>query len=136
MDAVSALSDDPYEEADKMGLSCVEPDLNELFIDIDTEEDYAHYRAMRTLLEPYYKFVSETISASRTDGHVHIRLRLGEHVTAMERIAWQAALGSDRKRELLSILRVVLNLQRPPTVFFETPPTTEEFAGAENDMPF
>lgn len=59
------------------------------------------------------------VTASRS-GHKHARIKLPFKVSALERIALQAALGSDYKREILS----VFDLRRgdpTPTVFFELP---------------
>ena len=115
----------------------VEPESNELFIDIDSESDVGVMSEMVRILRFNGVVVSvERVTPSRTEGHYHAVVKLDRDVSAVERIAFQACLGSDRKRELLSLLRVVLELDRPPTVFFE--PKTEEVSSVENDddIPF
>jgi hypothetical protein len=132
---VSELNDSPYDTAAALGLRVITPGDRELFIDIDCDEDLAHYRAMLEILKPIAftdgraLVVMEKVVPSKTLGHFHITVTLDERVTPMERIAFQAALGSDRKRELLSLLRVRLDLDRPPTVFFE--PHGEQQPGVE-----
>jgi hypothetical protein len=132
---VSELDDNPYETAATLGLQVMLPSDRELFIDIDCEEDLAHYRAMLEVLKPIAftdgraLVIMDRVIPSKTPGHFHIVVTLDERVTPMERIAFQAALGSDRKRELLSLLRIRLDLDRPPTVFFE--PHGEQQPGVE-----
>jgi hypothetical protein len=127
---VSELDDNPYETAATLGMHVMLPSDSELFIDIDCEEDLVHYRAMLEVLKPLAftdgraLVVMDRVIPSKTLGHFHVVVTLDERVTPMERIAFQAALGSDRKRELLSLLRIRLQLDRPPTVFFE--PLVEE----------
>lgn len=121
---MSALEDDPYAVAAREGLRVDLPGPYELFIDIDSQEDREHYDAMRAILiQNGIEIVSEreTPSSKSAERHSHIRLVLNspEPLTPIERIALQACLGSDRKRELLSWLRIRLKLDRPPTVFFE-----------------
>jgi hypothetical protein len=122
---MSDLNDIPEQTAKGLGLVCRYPTDRELFIDIDSDVDLVHYEQMRIVMHalatmcPGAEVVSEERIPSRTPGHLHIILTMEVPVTPMERIALQAAFGSDRKRELLSALRVRLELQRAPTVFFE-----------------
>ena len=85
------------------------PLLNELQIDIDEPSQYAVFEDCMAILKretPGQLIrVLETPSKSGKYGHVHIRVLLPWTVTPWERIAWQAALGSDSRRELLSCLR-------------------------------
>lgn len=62
--------------------------------------------------------VSNKPSRSGAPGKRHITLALNRKLTSVERILFQALLGSDRKRELLSYIRV-LNSDPEPTLFFE-----------------
>ena len=123
---MSDLNDDPKVVAKREGLTVHLPDDNELFIDIDSDEDLAHYEEMMEVLRsigcsvtPAIEVDSVVRSRSKSGKGWHIRVRFEQDVTPMERIAFQAALGSDRKRELLSILRIRLGVDRPPTIFFE-----------------
>lgn len=101
------------------GRILVEPAEDELFIDIDSEEDHDRCYAMLAMFATNgfgAKVIRDT--PSRDEGHRHIVVRLDWKVDRISRIAFQACLGSDRKRELLSIFRVLLG-QDVATVFFE-----------------
>lgn len=103
------------------------PDTDELYIDIDDEQQYAAFlkswaiferdmAGVQMLGKPTY---TETPSRSGLPSR-HIIVALPFEVTDEERIMWQAALGSDPVRELLSALRH----QRGdvhPTLFVERP---------------
>lgn len=60
-----------------------------------------------------------SFTRSRRGGwHAYVRVP-GRSFTAVERIAWQAVLGSDRVREFLSLMRLERAPDVPPTVLFE-----------------
>lgn len=122
---MSELAEDPRVSAERLGLVVVEPGANELFIDIDSDEDEAHYYEMLSVLrENEIPFDEHKRTVSKS-GNTHIYLTIAPCktrdvvMTDTQRIAFQAALGSDRKRELLSLLRLTLGTGRAPTLFFE-----------------
>lgn len=120
---MSHLNDDPQETAEKLGLQIVEPGPRDVFVDIDTDADYRHLTAMLDVVnavEVYLKIGAEYPSKSGLPRR-HVYVVADRDLTPVERIAIQATLGSDRKRELLSLLRVWLHTDRQPTVFFEPP---------------
>lgn len=102
----------------------VEPADDELFIDFDGVADGSDDDRLQDALVllqrngEQVEIIRET--PSRTPGHRHIVLRMGRDLTPLERVALQACLGSDRKRELLAVLRV-WNAVSPVTCFFEEP---------------
>jgi hypothetical protein len=103
------------------GYITVTPESNELFIDIDTDDDYSLFQDQYKMLVRDVGVVAmtENISRGGLPGR-HIRIIMAFDMTDAERIAWQASLGSDPKRELLSMMR----LQRGddyPTLFVEKP---------------
>jgi hypothetical protein len=116
---VSNLLLNPYRAARDKGLSVVKPSKHELFIDIDNDEDLAHYEAMCDVMDSALLPVHEVRRTRSSGGNWHIVAKTAQELTPIERIALQAALGSDRKRELLSILRIWREPGVPPTVFFE-----------------
>lgn len=59
---------------------------------------------------------------SKTPGHEHVYIHAPHDLDPIMRIALQAILSSDRKREALSLLRVINKSDRPPTCFFENDP--------------
>jgi hypothetical protein len=98
------------------------PEAEELFVDIDCEEDLELVRARIETLAPFYFTKIVRVTPSREEGHYHVVLNipaLRDRMDPVLRIALQACFGSDRKRELLSLMRVLLLSDRPPTVFFE-----------------
>jgi len=118
---MSELSENPKLVAEREGLVCVEPEKNELFLDIDNPVDLEHFTAMEAVLENngfFLKHIKTTVSKGGNK-HVYLRVLSVDELTDIQRIALQACLGSDRKRELLSMLRVFFETDRRPTVFFE-----------------
>ena len=111
------------DKAFEKGLVAVLPNENELFLDIDTDEDYKIFLFHRTLLgERFFAYPEyECIPSSSGLPHRHIIVTLPFKVTQDQRIALQAALGSDRKRELLSICESIdaecENHETPVTLF-------------------
>lgn len=103
------------------------PEEDELQIDIDTEEQYVRFCALYEIFEREMKCSvhggginrHETPSRSGLPNR-HIRIHLPFNVGPAERIAWQAALGSDPTRELLSLFRV-LRGESDPTMLIEQP---------------
>ena len=126
----AVASDYAYETAALKGLNVVIPGPAELFLDFDNEADYL---LMLDELFPLLKqflpnavITRSTTSPSGEPGHHHVVVNLGEPVkSASERVLLQAALGSDRKRELLAWRRVETN-DPIPTLFFEKPNITGE----------
>jgi hypothetical protein len=117
----SALEDDPEETADKLGLHMVLPGRDELFIDADAGFDMDRYEAMRDVLHANGVLTEEVrITESKTPGNLHIVLRLkNAKLSPTARVAFQACLGSDPKREVLALLRIGYKTNRPATIFFE-----------------
>jgi hypothetical protein len=120
---MSDLSEDPQEYLKRMDDDrvVVLPGDRELFVDIDSEEglDTLKTQLHTMRLNGIHAEITRT-TPSRTEGHYHVVVEL--MLCALDptmRIALQACLGSDRKRELLSALRIIFDTGRAPTVFFE-----------------
>jgi hypothetical protein len=108
-------------EAAALGLVLVEPGPNELQIDIDDYESEKVFYTNLEILGRYISVVSSVVIPSKSGGvRKHITVTLVREVTPLERIALQAVLGSDRKREVLSLIRVFQGDENP-TLFFEKP---------------
>ena len=99
----------------------VYPEDRDLFIDIDDDASLNTYLEMGRVLHENGFYFTETKRTRSAGGNTHIYAKFTKQLTDLERVLLQACLGSDRKRELLSFLRIVLRLDRAPTVFFETP---------------
>lgn len=95
------------------------PRAQELFIDIDSDEAYSHYQTMLNFVQRLFWLtgIRETPSKEGLP-HRHIVLEAQRDLTPIERIAMQAILGSDPKREFLSFNRIE-NKDEHPTLFFE-----------------
>ena len=62
-------------------------------------------------------------------GNTHCIVHLDSPMTVTERIAWQAAFGSDRKREALHLLSVALGDKNPILLFMRKPEEQKPLAG-------
>jgi len=125
-DTGSDLSEHPVETLRRINLEdgderiIVEPATDELFIDIDSEDDFELLdNRLQTLRLNGVGVDTIRTTPSRRSGHYHVVLRLDRNIDPTMRVALQACLGSDRKREILSALRILFDMDRPPTVFFE-----------------
>ena len=110
-----------YERATRENLQIVLPRANELQIDIDNEDAEEVFTVLMNHLVPAFIGFSSVIknpSKSGAPGKFHITVALNQDVTPLERIALQAILGSDRKRELLSFIELA-NGDKTPTLFLE-----------------
>ena len=116
------------EQAKARGLVLVMPRPCEAFIDIDCAADLDAFRWGVAKLAEYCSLaVYMRPSPSGEPDRFHAIVRFRDHdFAADERIMIQAALGSDRKRELLGIVR--LWTDEEPTIFFEKPEVAEEIA--------
>ncbi len=106
------------EEATIDGLKVVYPEQDELLLDFDNSQDYDYFmETAQGILAQFWgvRKVETAPSASGEPGHLHCRVTLEKSITPMERFALQAALGSDRKRELLGI--AMLNNEDPHPTF-------------------
>lgn len=115
------LDHDPHEKAMANGWTVVEPGPRELFIDLDSEEDRNRFearlhRARANGMEILVR--RDGPSPSGEKHRSHVVLEMDHDLTPEHRIAWQAALGSDPMRELLSLVRIRKGIPHP-TVFFE-----------------
>ncbi|MCA9560694.1 MAG: hypothetical protein KC583_19235 [Myxococcales bacterium] len=127
----SLLDDNPFEIASRLGLDVVIPTEHELFVDIDDESDLLVLDSqIETLnrnlagqwVDPGAKPAAIRTRTTRSrGGNCHAVVLMPFAVTPLERVLLQAALGSDRRRELLSYLRIKFATDRPPTLFFEVP---------------
>ena len=101
------------------GYKILVPEKDELFIDIDSEEDYKHFSKMITRVMKEFTGITFTEKPSKSGlPKRHIVVRWPWEIENIERITWQAILGSDRTREMLSMFRMY-NEDPVPTLFAE-----------------
>lgn len=119
---VSAISSEKaFATAKENGWEVVLPAENELLLDIDNTHDFETYERNIELFSDRVVFVTGrkvAPSKSGKPGKCHVTLTLAEDISHERRILFQLMLGSDRKRELLSHIRV-MNNDPSPTLFFE-----------------
>lgn len=103
----------------RSGLVAVLPKADELFLDVDNRADLEVMKEILGVLGLRFQVVEKQRTTSKSkNGHVHVVLKAPRELHPLERIALQACLGSDRKREALSLLRH-MDGKYAPTVFFE-----------------
>lgn len=119
---MSDLSRSPWDIAAEIGgVNVVTPGRGELLLDMDDEASLSVMADAVGILTGNGETIEEVRRTVSKSGNAHVYLRLpnwGE-IDPMTRVALQACLGSDRKRELFSILRIVRKCWIPPTVLFE-----------------
>lgn len=110
---MSDLNDDPKTTAAELGLEYVTPGPYDVFLDIDDIPSGAHMQRMFDLLRKNKIEFTEMKRTTSKSGNTHVYIRFTRAVGDIERIALQACMGSDRTRELLSVLRIWANTTRP-----------------------
>ncbi len=109
------------DQAFKQGVRVIIPKDRQLQIDIDSDDDYSRFTQAYDALKQHYLNVPlyYKTSPSRNGGEGrHITVEMTEELAQIERIALQAILGSDWRRELFSLIRVRKG-EPLPTLFFE-----------------
>lgn len=103
--------------AEENGCTVVYPEGTHLLLDLDSVEDKVRFKKTFDLLKAKLdaKILDKWISKGGTGRHVVIQVnRTLSHV---ERIALQAALGSDGKREIISLIRLWGGKPHPSLLF-------------------
>ena len=119
---INQAREDYIKDRRECGYRVCFPADNELQLDIDSEEQYAVWKKAESIIARNAVFTAEVEEAPSSSGlpNRHIRIRLPFDVTPWQRIALQAALGSDPVRELLSCVRM-LKGDVHPTLLVERP---------------
>lgn len=127
-DGIIRTSEQCQEWAENLGCICIEATDKQLFIDIDTPEQFDQFMKGMYVLRNQQIVGKYTATPSKSGfPHAHMVVNLMEPQTLMTRIALQAALGSDPMREALSIKRA-LDKEDNVVIFFEK-------KGEENGRP-
>lgn len=119
-DFVAPNSARAFVEAAAHNLRITTPGSADLQIDIDSAEAFDTYKSHKEILNKFWVILQEVIADSKSGKpwRKHITVTLKNPITPLERIALQACLGSDRKRELLS-LEQLKNNDPHSTLFLE-----------------
>lgn len=110
------------DKAFELGLEVVYGNARTLQIDIDSKEQYEHFRAMIRKFQHDRKFESHVIDIvnvtarkSAKRGNMHIYVHLAREIShPVERYLLQSWLGSDPVREVLNVMdwRIAMSLNR------------------------
>ncbi len=128
MSDMSLASRAAYAYAEANNLRVVLPKDNELQIDIDSDADFAQFTQAYDKLfgVDFVLPMKFDVTPSRNGGEGrHITVTLHKPIDPLTRIALQAVLGSDWKRELFGLVRLH-NDDPNPTLFYETPEETPD----------
>jgi hypothetical protein len=110
-----------YRIAYAKGYSVKFPEAHELFVDIDDEMGMTIFKRGMTVLQSFNfnaKITRQMPSPSGEPHHYHIVVALNRDLEPLERLVFQAILGSDPKREILGMEHLRHGEARP-TRFFE-----------------
>lgn len=94
------------ERATAEGFEVVVADDHTLLLDLDDVSSIETYKRMRVVLFEWKEpaSINEWLSKS---GNIHVMIRLTEPLAWSRRYALQAALGSDRMREMLGVIQML-----------------------------
>lgn len=120
---MSRLEEDPVAVAAKLGLAVVLPKRNQLLIDLDSDSHERVFEHMVDVLRSngVSVVVDRITESAGGNKHAYVTFYGVGEISKEMRVALQASMGSDRKRELLSALRILKKTRKEPTVFFERP---------------
>jgi hypothetical protein len=122
------LRDEYIARMDTLGLVVTFPDADELQIDLDSNQDWERHEASWRILARDFGLheSARRITPSRNGGERrHVRITMPIDLEPWQRLAFQAALGSDPIRELLSSIRL-LNGDEHPSLLVETPEVADQ----------
>lgn len=110
-------------EAESLGCTVLVPQANQLFIDLDDIDGNNWFNLnVGKIEEQLGPLTIEWLpSPSGAECHHHVVVTVSRNLSDIERIAMQAFLGSDRKREALSWVRLI-NDDPQPTLFYQKKP--------------
>ena len=118
-DQIPIESEMAFEEAKAKGLEVRVADDYTLQLDLDNEVAANQFHAYEGRLRAHFNVVEIHETTSR-NGNRHAYVKMEKPLSVPERIALQAALGSDPTREFLSLKRW-LNNDPNPVLLFEKP---------------
>ena len=93
---------------------------DELFIDVDSVNELEEFRNRYTRVVDIIDVLGEVIEReSKTKLHYHVIVKLKHSLPVVDRILLQAILGSDWRKESLSYVRVMRDIENPIRFFEE-----------------
>lgn len=134
-------SQNAIDRAQRENLIVVFPKDNQLFIDLDNEHSYLLFKKQWDIFKKYVDLEATFGELPSKSGlpKRHITINLSYFINELERLAFQAMLGSDRVRELLGYVQMK-NGDPHPTLFLEAKPKGAVFEDGDiltdEDCPF
>ena len=119
--------------AEDAGFVIVRGNDNTLLLDLDTAQGAAQYSQMYEMVDSKFGVLSSETWKSKS-GHTHVKLLIRESLPAASRIALQAVLGSDPKRETFGVYKLTKGVPEPSLLF--RPPTSVPVAGRPTFGPY
>lgn len=127
-DELYVFEESAEQTAKDRGLVVRYPRKNELFLDIDTEEQKeSYFKRKGELLGAidnylFDKLVEKIVTSSSGPPHCHIILRLYKdgkpaNLNDWQRVALQFTLSSDPVKEILSVYRILAEVKNPSILF-------------------
>lgn len=109
-------------KARDLGMIVVKPETDEIFLDIDSpDRDLATLKQNLAILnENGLSFRVKKVTISKSGEGLHVVIGDGPVLDDWQRVALQAVLGSDLKREALALVHVFQG-EKNASVFFEEP---------------
>lgn len=120
---MSEVREDAVEKATRLGLLLVKPGPNEVFVDLDSLEERGAFKRRFDMAKKLWPKISVRYTVSSSGGdkrHAYVTIPELDAIGNHERIAIQAALGSDPFRELLAVFHGRAGYEYT-SVFFEKP---------------
>lgn len=116
MSEISVTIADARREAEVNDCLVIEGGDGILLLDLDTKEAVAQFLAMKHKLNELCGITEQQWWSSKS-GNTHARIYINLSLTAAQRVAMQAALGSDGWREMFAVRRLVLEVEEPSLLF-------------------
>lgn len=104
----------------KQTYDVIQSDSFTLLLDLDTPEAKAQYARVFPKFVEHYEPLSSNTWLSKS-GNTHVSITLRDPLPLRERIALQAALGSDGVKEVLSLVRARNGCSEPCLLFKPKP---------------
>lgn len=102
--------------AEMNGFTIIRGNENTLLLDLDTPAGNVQYETMLQMVDSKFGVLSIESWKSKS-GHKHVKLLIRESLPAAQRIALQAVLGSDPKRETFGVYKLTKGVPEPSLLF-------------------
>lgn len=109
-----------WAKAKQEGFDVRMPGPKEVFLDLDSDAELALYKKRRPFAERLLGCWEKERWRSKSGQGWHVVVQCACDITPAQRIAIQAALGSDWKREIIGVLRLLNGVEEPTTLFKPT----------------